>query len=135
MKNKIQSIILTDEFKKEILFNSLCNGLGQICSYYDLQWDVSETFYDAAKKELKEQKPNETICIEDVLMKVLENGKSVKIVDLENEETHYLRLKDSLFKMDKLPLWVINEFLDESDDSNSADVVLQICIFGEVIFG
>ena len=135
MKNKIQSIILTDEFKKEILFNSLCNGLGQICSYYDLQWDVSETFYDEAKKELKEQKPNETICIEDILMKVLENGKSVKIVDLENEETHYLRLKDSLFKMDKLPIWVINQFLDESDDSDSADVVLQICIFGEVIFG
>ena len=135
MKNKIQSIILTDEFKKEILFNSLCNGLGQICSYYDLQWDVSETFYDAAKKELKEQKPNETICTEDILMKVLENGKSVKIVDLENEETHYLRLKDSLFKMDKLPIWVINQFLDESDDSDSADVVLQICIFGEVIFG
>jgi hypothetical protein len=135
MKNKIQSIILTDEFKKEILFNSLCNGLGQICSYYDLQWDVSETFYDEAKKELKEQKPNEAICIEDVLMKVLENGKSVKIVDLENEETHYLRLKDSLFKMDKLPIWVINQFLDESDDSDSADVVLQICIFGEVIFG
>jgi hypothetical protein len=135
MKNKIQSIILTDEFKKEILFNSLCNGLGQICSYYDLQWDVSETFYDEAKKELKEQKPNEAICIEDVLMKVLENGKSVKIVDLENEETHYLRLKDSLFKMDKLPIWVINQFLDESDDLDSADVVLQICIFGEVIFG
>ena len=135
MENKIQSIILTDEFKKEILFNSLCNGLGQICSYYDLQWDVSETFYDEAKKELKEQKPNETICIEDILMKVLENGKSVKIVDLENEETHYLRLKDSLFKMDKLPIWVINQFLDESDDSDSADVVLQICIFGEVIFG
>jgi hypothetical protein len=135
MENKIQSIILTDEFKKEILFNSLCNGLGQICSYYDLQWDVSETFYDEAKKELKEQKPNEAICIEDVLMKVLENGKSVKIIDLENEETHYLRLEDSLFKMDKLPLWVINQFLDESDDSDSADVVLQICIFGEVIFG
>lgn len=135
MENKIQSIILTDEFKKEILFNSLCNGLGQICSYYDLQWDVSETFYDEAKKELTEQKPNVAICIEDVLMKVLENGKSVKIVDLENEETHYLRLKDSLFKMDKLPIWVINQFLDESDDSDSADVVLQICIFGEVIFG
>jgi len=135
MENKIQSIILTDEFKKEIIYNSLCNGLGQICSYYDLQWDVAETFYDEAKKELKELKPNEAICIEDVLMKVLENGKSIKIVDLESEEINYLRLKDCLFKMDKLPIWVVNQFLNEEDDGDSADVVLQICIFGEVIYG
>lgn len=135
MENKIQSIILTDEFKKEIIYNSLCNGLGQICSCYYLKWDVQKTYYEEAKKQLKEEKPNETICIEDVLMKVLENGKSIKIVDTETEEVHYWRLKDALYRMDKLPLWVINQFLYESDDSDSADVVLQICIFGEVIFG
>ncbi len=135
MKNKIQSITLTDEFKKEIIYNSLCNGLSQVCSYYDLQWDVFDDFYSDAKKELKEEKPNETICIEDILLRVLENGKSIKIVDLENDEIHYLRLKDAFFKMDKLPLWVVDSFLNETDDSDSADVVLQTCIFGEVIFG
>jgi hypothetical protein len=37
--------------------------------------------------------------------------------------------------MDKLPIWVVNQFLNEEDDGESADVVLQICIFGEFIYG
>ena len=133
--NKIKSITLSDDFKKEILYNSLCNGLGYVCSSYDLQWDVFDDFYNDARKQLKEERPTETICIEDILLRVLENGQPIKFLDLQSDNIDYLFLKDALYRMDNLPIDVINNFLNENDDADDADVVIQTCLFTKVIFG
>jgi hypothetical protein len=37
--------------------------------------------------------------------------------------------------LDNLPVWVVSQLLDESDDSTTADVVLQFALFNEVVFG
>lgn len=132
--NKISKIILTDDFKKEILFNSLCNGLQEM-NCYNLSIETKNLDYEKAKKSWLEKNKNQCPCIEDIFMEILLMGNEIMFEDEESDEVYRLNLSLSLQNMNKLPIWVVVQFLEENDDATSAGVVLQICLFGEIIFG
>lgn len=54
MENKIESIKMTEGFKREVLFNSLCNGLGQLYAY-GLELIFNDDDYTEAKKSYYER--------------------------------------------------------------------------------
>lgn len=135
MRNKIESIKLTENFKKEIIYNSLCNGLGQL-QCYGLEILYSDTDYTEGKKAYYERtKKIAGACYEDILMEILTLNKKIVFEDTETGEFFYLKLSDALRNLDNLPVWVVSQLLDESDDSTTADVVLQFSLFNEVVFG
>ena len=135
MENKIVSIKLTDGFKKEIIYNALCNGLGQL-QCYGLELIFNDEDYTEAKKSYYERtKKIAGACYEDVLMEILTLNKKIVFEDTETGEFFYLKLSDALSNLDNLPVWVVSQLLDESDDSTTADVVLQFSLFNEVVFG
>ena len=135
MENKIVSIQLTESFKKEILLNSLCNGLGQLqCYGLELSWDDSD--YSEAKKSYYERtKKISGACYEDILMEILTMGKHLSFLDHETDEVFYLTMDLALQNLDKLEVERVIQLIDESDDGETADVVLQTCLFGEIVFG
>lgn len=135
MENKFVSIKLTEDFKKEIIFNSLCNGLGQLqCYGLNLLWS-DEDYTEAKKSYYQRTQRISGACYEDILMELLEMKKRVVFEDLETGEFFDLKLSDALTNLDNLPIWVIVQILEESDDGETADIVLQYCLFNEVVFG
>ncbi len=137
-----KKVKLTNDFKKEIIYNSLCNGLSQI-THWGYKFDFIDEHYNQAKQQLKAEKPNEEICIEDILMKILLNDNPIYffeeddipiLIDINENLISKMYLKDCLKNLDNLPNWVVAGFLIGNDDSEQADIVLQFCIFGEVIF-
>ena len=135
MENKFVSIKLTEDFKKEIIFNSLCNGLGQLqCYGLNLLWS-DEDYTEAKKSYYQRTQRISGACYEDILMELLEMKKRVVFEDLETGEFFDLKLSDALTNLDNLPIWVIVQILEENDDGETADIVLQYCLFNEVVFG
>lgn len=135
MKNKIASIKLSEDFKKEIIYNALCNGLGQLqCYGLNLLW-ADEDYTEAKKSYYQRTQKISGACYEDILMELLELKKRVVFEDLETGEFFDLKLSDALNNLDNLPIWVVNQILDGCDDGETADIVLQHCLFNEVVFG
>lgn len=135
MENKFVSIKLTEDFKKEIIYNSLCNGLGQLqCYGLNLLW-ADEDYTEAKKSYYQRTQKISGACYEDILMELLEMKKRVVFEDLETGEFFDLKLSDALINLDNLPIWVVNQILEECDDGETADIVLQYCLFNEVVFG
>ena len=135
MENKIVSIKLTEDFKKEILLNSLCNGLGQLQAY-GLELTFNDEDYTEAKKSYYQRNnQNSVACYEDIILEILTNGKQISFLDHETDEIFYLSFEMALSNLDKLEVERVIQLIDESDDSETADIVLQTCLFGEIIFG
>ena len=135
MENKIVSIKLSEDFKKEIIYNALCNGLGQLqCYGLNLLWS-DEDYTEAKKSYYQRTQKISGACYEDILMELLELKKRVVFEDLETGEFFDLKLSDALNNLDNLPIWVVSQILEECDDGETADIVLQHCLFNEVVFG
>jgi len=135
MENKIVSIKFTDDFKKEIIYNSLCNGLGQLqCYGLELLWN-DEDYTEAKKSYYKRIDKISGACYEDILMELITMEKKVVFEDTETEEFFDFKLSNALMNLDNLPMWAIIQILEENDDAVTADVVLQYCLFNEIIFG
>jgi len=135
MENKIVSIKFTDDFKKEIIYNSLCNGLGQLqCYGLELLWN-DEDYIEAKKSYYKRIDKISGACYEDILMELITMEKKVVFEDTETEEFFDFKLSNALMNLDNLPMWAIIQILEENDDAVTADVVLQYCLFNEIIFG
>jgi hypothetical protein len=135
MENKIVSMKMSEDFKKEIIFNSLCNGLGQLqCYGLELYWDDSD--YSKAKKSYYDRTQKISgACYEDILMEILTMGKQLSFIDEESEETHFFKLDSALKNLDNLPPQWILQLINEEDDGETADVVLQFCLFNKIVFG
>ena len=134
MENRILSITMSDEYKKEILFNSLCNGLDEL-GFYGLQLEIDEDIFNEAKESWKEKNKNQLPCYENIIFEMLEMKNIINVIDLENDERHYFKLDLAIQYLDKLPTHCILQLLNEEDDVTTADIVLQTCLFGEVVFG
>jgi len=135
MENKIVSMKMSEDFKKEIIFNSLCNGLGELSSYgLDLNFEDSD-YKEAKKSHFEKNGKIGGACYEDILMEILTNGKQISFIDEESEETHFFKLDSALKNLDNLPPQWILQLLNEEDDAVTADVVLQFCLFNEIVFG
>ena len=133
-------ILLNEKELKEVLHNALCNGLGWI-SGYGLSVKISKEDYASAKDSLKEEdfnvgSVNIGICIEDVLMKHLENGNALGFYDSEQEEHVSFTLDQARenLKSEDVTRHIM-DMLNENDDAITADCILQTALYGEVIFG
>jgi len=123
-------ILLTPTESEKFFYNSLCNGLGYIQGY-GLELSVNEKDYKAARKKL------DSPCFEDVLMQVLRDGKSLKMIDHEcdGEYTKKITLKDVHEKVQTTEAKWLLQMEHEEDDAVTADCILQTVFFGEIIFG
>ena len=116
---------------EEFIFNALCNGLGYISSY-GLSIQISTEEYNLAKKSVK----HFSTCYEDVLMAHLRGGNNLNFFDSESEEIVGFNLLTAHKNLEK-PSCVsaVLDMISEDDDAVTADVILQHCLYGEVIFG
>ena len=129
-------IILTPQESEEYFYNALCNGLEYVQNYgLDLKYDPSE--YKRAKMDLLHVNKDGDWCFEDVLMQMLKNGYTLTMVDVEGEGeyTRKITLQDVHSKVANTPLRHLLNMIDETDDAETADVILQTVFFDEIVFG
>ena len=114
------------------IHNALCNGLSYISSY-GLSVQMLKEEYNLAKKSVGFLT---TICYEDVLMAHLRGGNNLTFYDSEQEKVVGFNLLTAHKNLEK-PSCVsaVLDMINEDDDAVTADVILQHCIYGEVIFG
>ena len=123
-------IILEPAESETYFYNALCNGLGYICSGYGLLYDYDNDDYIAARKAL------ENPCIEDVLMQILRDGKTLSLVDEEGGEDKWtITLADVHERVSNTPTVHLMNMINENDDAETADVILQVVFMKEIIFG
>lgn len=129
-------IILTPQESEEMFYNALCNGLSYI-SGYGLILETDEQDYQAAKQSLKSKNPDQGICYEDVLLEVLRLGKSLTIIDEENdgEMNSTISLSDVHERVAQTPIEHLTNMITENDDAETADVMLQTVFYKDIIFG
>jgi hypothetical protein len=129
-------IILTSQESESFFFDSLCNGLSEL-NGYGLSVDYKKSDYQSAKRNLREQNPEESICFEDVLMQILREGGSLKFIDVEGdgEYTRSISIAEVHARVAKTPIRHLVDQINENSDAVTADVILQTVLFEEVIFG
>lgn len=123
-------IKLSTTESEEYFYNALCNGLDYISSY-GLELEYSEHEYQRSKAKLTNP------CIEDVLMQMLRDGKSLIMNDIEcdGEYTSEITLQHIHERVAKTPLRFLTDMINENDDAETADVILQTVFFEDIIFG
>jgi hypothetical protein len=129
-------IILTNEESEKIFHNALCNGLPYIHGY-GLTLEADKQDYKAASQKLKSEKPNELICYEDILLKMLQMGYKLTLVDEEGDGayTSEIGINEVHERVQLAPARNLINTLDETDDAEDADIIIQTVFFNEVIFG
>lgn len=127
-------ITLNKNQKEDIFHSALCNGLSEII-YHGIDLDYNKEEYLFAKKQLSNG--DNFICYEDVLLQMLKNGNALLINDFEGDGCYNTSLSiESMYdRIDRVPTTVLLQFLEGQDDAWSADAVLQVCFFNEIIFG
>ncbi len=129
-------IILTNEESEKIFHNALCNGLPYIHGY-GLTLEADKQDYKAASQKLKSEKPNELICYEDILLKMLQMGYKLTLVDEAGDGayTSEIGINEVHERVQLAPARNLINTLDETDDAEDADIIIQTVFFNEVIFG
>ncbi|CAB4219101.1 hypothetical protein UFOVP1604_184 [uncultured Caudovirales phage] len=129
-------IRLTTTESEEIFHTALCNALGYVQGY-GIELDFFKQDYERASSALKKESPGTQICYEDVLLRLLKDGKELTMVDHEcdGEYTRSISIKDVHERVSKTPIRHLMNMINEEDDAETADVVLQTVFFEDVIFG
>ena len=126
------TIILTEEESEEYFFNALCNGSGLGASSLFLNYDKDK--YEEARQRLIDNKKNH--CFEDVLMEILRGGGSITLVDEEEgQDPSTITLKEVHERVQTTPINHLLDMVNENDDGTTAEVILQIVFYKEIIFG
>jgi hypothetical protein len=126
---QIMKITLTKKESEELFYNSLCNGLDYI-SGHGIELDYSNSDYEKAKSNWK------TYCHEDVLMQILRDGNTLKIIDHEcdGEYNEFITLENVHSRVQNTPTDHLMDAINENDDAETADVILQTVIYEDIIF-
>lgn len=129
-------IMLTAEEAENHFFDAMCNALAYVQGY-GLELDINHAHYNKALATLKAQRPNETICFEEVLMQMLRQGDGLTMKDIENEGeyTRTIHLKEVHERVANTPVNHLMDAINENGDATTADVILQTVFFEEVVFG
>ena len=124
------TITLTPEKSEEIFYNALCNGLGYFFSY-GFSFETIKHQADEARKKLTNP------CYEDLLMQILKDGGTLIFIDEEGEGDNNVDLTLEMVHKGvvKAPIKHLMDFVNEEDDAETADVVIQSVLFGEIIYG
>jgi hypothetical protein len=128
-------IKLNKEESEEHFFNAMCNGMGYFCQY-GIQLEFDDDQYAAAKAAIRSEKGEDhMICREDIWIKILKDGGSIKFHDKEAEEIYETKIEDVHEKVQKTPIRHLMDAINENDDAITADCILQTVIIGEVVYG
>ena len=128
------SVVVTmfKKYTSDDLVNIICGALTG-CSYW-CDFDFEPTDYAEAKQRLKDRGNND-ICYEEVLVEILEGGKSLWLKDTEEDEMYELTL-------DKLLNGIRDNCEDRPDDCDidegddeTMDCIIQYGLFGQILFG
>jgi hypothetical protein len=127
-------ITLTPQESEEYFYNSLCNALDYIQGY-GIVLKTKQAQYDAAKQSLKNK--GNTPCYEDVLMEILRQNGTLKLKDIEGEGAMdaEITLADVHERVQQTPLEHLVAMINETDDAETADVIIQTCFYKEIVFG
>ncbi len=134
------TITLTNEEALDYFYRALCNGLGYVCSGYNLQLDYADAEYAKSKKNLQAiydaENNKETICFEDVLMQMLKDGYKLTLRDLsESEDDAVIGINEVYERMPKVSSSRLLDMENENDDAVTADAIIQTVFLGDIIYG
>jgi len=130
-------IELTPTEAENLFHDALSNSLGYIEAGYSLELTYTKADYNTAKSNFKAHEgPDIAICHEDVLMQILKDGNSLKIIDYEDEtNTRSITIEDVHKKVALTPANHLLDAINENGDAITGDCILQSVFFGEIIFG
>ena len=127
------TINITKEYKTEDLVNILADAMSG-CAYWCSEIDYDENEYKEARARLKAN-GNDNICFEEVLVEMLENGKSIYFIDCEDDTRSELTLAKLMWGIklntEQRP-WDCDL---ENGDAGTVDCIIQFALFNEVLFG
>lgn len=124
-------ITLTKKESEDYFYTAMCNGLAYI-EGYDIKLTYDQDEYNKAKSVINDTK--QECCYEDILMQMLRMGYSLTMVDIDNVCYFKITLKDVHKRVQKAPVWHLSDMYHETDDAYTADAILQVVFFNEIIF-
>ena len=140
------TIKITKEDVVDIL-SSAMDGIG----YWGRIVPNNEQYKEAKKWIRENSEPDYEICYEDVIAQILFDGKSVTIRDIEGDQESWLSLSNLSYGIRKAFQegyysdynWLVpdgsgsNKWHLEPDqiDAEVADVIIQLAIWGEIVYG
>ncbi len=141
---------ITIKITKEDVVDILSSAIEGI--YYWGQIVPNDRQYKEAKKWLRENsEPDYEICYEDVIAQILFDGKSVTVRDIEGDQESWLSLSNLSYGIRKAFQegyysdynWLVpdgggsNKWHLEPDqiDAEVADVIIQLAVLGEIVYG
>ena len=140
------TIKITKEDVVDIL-SSAMDGIG----YWGRIVPNNEQYKEAKKWIRENEEPDYEICYDEVIAQMLFDGKSVTIRDIEDDKESWLSLSNLSYGIRKAFQegyysdynWLVpdgggsNKWHLEPDqiDAEVADVIIQLAVFGEVIYG
>lgn len=136
---------------KEDVLDIICSAVNGGVGYWGTT-SANDEDYSEAKKHLVEQGADlKDVCYEEVFAQILFDGKSLEITDIENDKKYFLSLEKLFIGLRKAieegyyPHY--NWFVPEGDgfgewhletsqiDSEVSDVIIQLAVFGQVVYG
>ena len=144
------TIKITKEDVVDILSSALNGGIGYWGEIVPNDWQ-----YEKAKKWLQEnaepEYDNGEICYEEIIAQILFDGKSVTVRDIEDGKESWLSLSNLSYGIQKAFQegyyssynWLVPEgdgfgewHLETSQiDAEVADVIIQLAVLGEIVYG
>jgi hypothetical protein len=130
-------IKFTEDEALDIFHTALCNAVGtNYINSYGIELTYSGDDYKEAKKSLHLKNINATLCYEDILIEMLRIGKTLIMIDYENDdEKKEITIHDVINRIGKVPFRNLSNILQETDDVYDADAVIQTIFYEEIIFG
>lgn len=120
----------TDEEVSDILCCAVEGGIG----YWAILDNTTADWLEA-RKEVR-LKSGGGFTLEDVAIAVLENGKSIHLIDIEDEEEIYSFNKEDFET--GIRMAIENKYWDgnvDTADAETGDIIIQYACFGDIVFG
>ena len=141
---------ITIEITKEDVVDILSSAMDGI-GYWGRIVPNSEQYKEAKKWIRENEEPDYEICYEEVIAQMLFDGKSVTIRDIEDDKESWLSLSNLSYGIRKAFQegyysdynWLVpdgggsNKWHLEPDqiDAEVADVIIQLAVLGDVVYG
>ena len=141
---------ITIKITKEDVVDILSSAIGGISYWGEIIPNNRQ--YEEAKKWIRENsEPDYEICYEEVIAQILFDGKSVTVRDIEGDQESWLSLSNLSYGIRKAFQegyysdynWLVPDgggsnkwHLETSQiDAEVADVIIQLSVLGEIVYG
>lgn len=131
---------LSNQQSEEFFYNALCNAVGT--AYIDgmgLELKSDPVDFQEAKKMLQENAKGGAsveVCYEDILMQILRMNRRLTLVDHEcGMPAKTIVLSDVHERVPKMQEDHLMDMINETDDAETASVLLQTVFYEEIVFG